>query len=119
MTERKTGAAKQVNVRRQRLGFLGERLAADQLEERGYLLLERNFRCVYGEIDLIAREAEDLVFIEVKTRRGNAYGFPEDAITPRKVRNFEWSSSSRWSFWDSYVSSIFLELDMITRNMYG
>jgi putative endonuclease len=51
---------------------------------QGYRILERNFRCSYGEIDLIAEEEDELVFVEVKTRRGTAYGLPEEAVTIRK-----------------------------------
>lgn len=71
---------------RQGLGRTGERLAAEALINRGYQIRERNFRCLHGEIDLVAEHEHDLVFIEVKTRRGNAYGSPEDAVTPRKQR---------------------------------
>ena len=71
---------------RQGLGRTGERLAAEKLVSCGYRILERNFRCSYGEIDLIAEHGEDLVFVEVKTRRGEAYGRPEEAVTVRKQR---------------------------------
>lgn len=71
---------------RQGLGRTGERLAAEMLTREGYSILERNFRCLYGEIDLIAEDGQDLVFIEVKTRRGVAYGRPEEAVTLRKQR---------------------------------
>lgn len=71
---------------RQGLGRTGERLAAERLERCGYHILERNFRCPYGEIDLIAEQQQDLVFVEVKTRRGNAYGRPEEAVTVHKQR---------------------------------
>ncbi len=66
------------------LGRTGERLAAEELVRSGYHILERNFFCRYGEIDLIAEDGDDLVFVEVKTRRGNAYGLPEEAVTVRK-----------------------------------
>jgi putative endonuclease len=65
---------------------LGERLAAEKLLSMGYDILERNFRCRYGEIDLVAEHAQELVFVEVKTRRGTAYGLPEEAVNLRKQR---------------------------------
>jgi putative endonuclease len=69
---------------RQGLGRTGERLAAEALTRRGYCILEQNYRCRHGEIDLVAEEGQDLVFVEVKTRRGAAYGLPEEAVTARK-----------------------------------
>jgi putative endonuclease len=66
----------QKNTSRQTFGRVGERLAAQALRERGYRILEQNFRCRYGEIDLVAEDAQDLVFVEVKTRRGDLYGLP-------------------------------------------
>ena len=74
---------------RQNLGRLGERLAADRLEKLGYHILEYNFRSSYGEIDLVAEESSDLVFVEVKTRRGNSRGLPEEAITARKSKKLQ------------------------------
>jgi putative endonuclease len=68
------------------LGRTGERLAAEALARRGYHILERNFRCRYGEIDLITEDGHELVFVEVKTRRGTAFGLPEEAVTLRKQR---------------------------------
>jgi putative endonuclease len=71
---------------RKGLGRLGERLAAEELLSHGYRILERNFRCSYGEIDLVAEDGQDLVFVEVKTRRGVPFGLPEEAVTARKQR---------------------------------
>lgn len=71
---------------RQGLGQTGERLAAEQLVRSGYCIRERNFRCRYGEIDLIAEHQLDLVFVEVKTRRGTAHGLPEEAVDRRKQK---------------------------------
>jgi len=79
-------AGKRKNNARQLLGRKGEQMAADALCERGYRIVERNFRCRYGEIDLIAEERDDLVFVEVKTRRGSAFGRPEEAVTLTKRR---------------------------------
>jgi putative endonuclease len=71
---------------RARLGAAGERLAAQLLERQGYRILERNWRCRYGELDLVAADGPELVFVEVKTRRGARLGSPEEAITGAKRR---------------------------------
>ncbi|MEG1929722.1 MAG: YraN family protein [Anaerovorax sp.] len=69
------------------LGAWGEQTAAVELERKGYCILERNYRCKLGEIDLIAQDGATLVFIEVKTRRGLTYGLPCQSITPQKKRH--------------------------------
>ncbi len=69
---------------RQKLGQTGESLAARELQRRGYRLLARNWRCPAGEIDLIAEQGGALVFVEVRTRRGDARGTPLESITPAK-----------------------------------
>jgi len=71
---------------RQGLGRTGERRAADALLSKGYRILERNFRCRQGEIDIVAEDEQDLIFVEVKARRGVSFGLPEDALTIRKCR---------------------------------
>lgn len=68
------------------LGSSGEEIAAHFLENIGFIILQRNFRFGRGELDLIARDGPELVFVEVKLRRGTGYGLPEDAITPAKRR---------------------------------
>jgi putative endonuclease len=69
---------------RKNLGESGERVAALALAQRGYTLLARNYRTRTGEMDLIARDADGLAFIEVRARRGTAAGTPEESLTPRK-----------------------------------
>jgi putative endonuclease len=71
---------------RKNLGDAGERLAAMFLEQRGYKIIARNWRSRSraGEIDLIGQDADGLAFIEVRTRRGDAMGAPEESLTPRK-----------------------------------
>lgn len=71
---------------RRRLGQWGETVAALHLESAGYAIIERNWRCRSGEIDLVARDGETVVFVEVKTRRGRDFGAPEEALTPAKAR---------------------------------
>ncbi len=70
---------------RRRLGQWGEKVAALHLEAQGLAILERNWRCRDGEIDLVARDGETVVFIEVKTRRGRDFGAPEEALTSHKA----------------------------------
>jgi len=72
-------------TRRHVLGIYGERLAADYLISLGYEILERNWRCSVGEIDLIARDKDRWVFVEVKTRNGAGFGSPFEAITEEKL----------------------------------
>lgn len=71
---------------RQSLGKSGEDLACAELERRGYAILERRYRSRYGEIDIIARAGETLVFVEVKTRSGQAFGGAGAAVTAWKQR---------------------------------
>jgi putative endonuclease len=71
---------------RRGLGDLGERLAAEFLRKRGYVIIERNYRCSVGEIDLVARDGDELVFVEVRTRRGQVLGSPEESVTAAKQR---------------------------------
>ena len=69
------------------LGTHGERIAAAFLTDAGLRLLDRNWRCREGELDIVAREGDALVFCEVKTRRGLGYGHPVEAVTrPKQVR---------------------------------
>ena len=71
-------------MNRQQKGKAGEDLAAAMLEKQGYEILQRNYRFDRGEIDLVAREGGELVFIEVKARHGDRFGSPEDSVTPAK-----------------------------------
>ncbi|MEY4744194.1 MAG: hypothetical protein RL272_139 [Candidatus Parcubacteria bacterium] len=69
---------------RDALGLYGEDVAARHLASRGFRILERRWRTSHGEIDLVAEERGEIVFVEVKTRRGWTYGLPEEAVTRRK-----------------------------------
>lgn len=69
---------------RRQLGQLGEALAAAELQRRGYTIVDRNWRCTYGELDLVTRDGDTLAVIEVRTRRGHAYGTPEESLTAAK-----------------------------------
>jgi putative endonuclease len=67
-------------------GKRGEEVAAAHLAEAGYRIIERNYRCIFGEIDIVAEEGETLVFVEVKSRRSEAYGNPLLAVGCRKQK---------------------------------
>ncbi len=67
------------------LGRSGEQLAVEHLTTEGYTILDRNWRCSIGEIDIVARQGSTTVVVEVKTRSGVGFGHPLDAVTPRKL----------------------------------
>lgn len=67
-------------------GNYGETLACEFLKKLGFKILERNYRIRGGEIDIVARDGEDLVFIEVKARWSHEYGLPVESITPWKIK---------------------------------
>lgn len=69
------------------VGKLGEDLATKYLEELGYKIVERNFRCKRGEVDIIAIDKEEVVFVEVKTRKILSYGKPGDAVNKIKQKH--------------------------------
>lgn len=71
---------------KQKCGQIGEEIAVKLLTGKGYEIVERNYRYGHGEIDIIAREGKELVFVEVKTRNNLEYGDPEYAVTKKKQR---------------------------------
>lgn len=75
-----------MSVRGQALGNYGERIAAAHLIAAGMTILDRNWRCPEGEIDIVARDGDALVVCEVKTRRSNGFGGPLEAINPIKAQ---------------------------------
>ena len=66
-------------------GNKGETLASEYLEKKGYKIIERNFRTRFGEIDIICRDAQTLVFVEVKTKIGHNFGEPEEMANRSKI----------------------------------
>lgn len=85
---------------RRALGQWGEGLAVQHLQAQGFEVLDRNWRCREGELDIVAREGGSLVFVEVKTRSGSRYGEPTEAVTPTKARRIrglavQWLGSKR------------------------
>ncbi|MDP2720695.1 MAG: YraN family protein [bacterium] len=71
------------------LGAKGETIAVSLLRRQGYKILERNFHSRFGEIDIVAQDADTLVFVEVKTRWSKEFGLPEESVGARKLKSIE------------------------------
>lgn len=78
-----------INGEKRRLGFFGERKAAKFLKKAGYTIVERNFRCDFGEVDIIARKGDVYAFTEVKTRTSDAFGLPNEAVDSRRKARYK------------------------------
>ena len=78
---------------RQKIGQWGEQAALEYLTTRGYQLLDRNARTPYGEIDLVTRLGDVIIFGEVKTRTTRSFGLPEEAVTARKLAHMSASAA--------------------------
>ncbi len=74
------------NTEKMTTGRGGEQAAAAYLSQNGYKILDRNYRCAIGELDIIAREKKEIVFVEVKARKSHARGYPEQAVGFRKQK---------------------------------
>jgi putative endonuclease len=70
------------------LGDFGERLARRHIEANGYTVVAERYRCLFGEVDLVARHGDALVFVEVKTRMSRSHGTALESVTPAKLRSF-------------------------------
>ena len=71
-------------MKRKETGDMGEKLARNYLKKHGYRIQDTNFRCTYGEIDIIAEKKDYLVFVEVRTKSSDQYGSPEESVTRSK-----------------------------------
>ncbi|WP_084961367.1 YraN family protein [Thermoactinospora rubra] len=77
------------------LGRHGEEVAARYLRDRGMRILERNWRCAQGEIDIIAQDGDDLVVVEVRTRSGRSHGTALESVRPGKLSRLR-ALAARW-----------------------
>jgi putative endonuclease len=101
------------------LGAYGERLAARHLTEHGLVVLDRNWRCDAGEIDLVLRDGPVLVVCEVKTRTSDACGTPHEAVTPDKVARLR-RLAARWmTEHDVHPDDVRLDLVAVLRPRRG
>jgi putative endonuclease len=101
----------------QRLGKYGEDSAAQFLANRGYQIIERNYRCPLGEIDIIARDGKWLVFVEVKTRSGGGYGHPFESITKEKLGRMR-RLAAHWTTQNSFAGTQ-IRLDAVSVLLRG
>lgn len=72
-----------------RIGSIGEELATKYIKDKGYNILDRNYRTKLGELDIIAKKENIIVFIEVKTRTSNVYGIPSEAVNYKKQQTIQ------------------------------
>lgn len=87
------------------LGHNGEEIAAHYLEKHGYAILDRNWHCGHKDLDLVAAKDGTIVFVEVKTRSGTAFGQPRDAVNMQKIRRLVQSA-------DAYIRYKCIDMDV-------
>ena len=97
-------------------GKIGEDLACIYLENKGYKIIERNFLCRQGEIDIIAQDKNEKVFIEVKTRTNTNYGYPVDAVTNKKQKHMV--KATEYYIYKNFIKDEYIRLDVIEVYLY-
>lgn len=95
----------------QEIGKLGEDIAVNYLKQKGYKILDRNFECRQGEIDIIATDKNEIVFIEVKTRTSNKYGTPSEAVN--KIKQKHMLQTIKYYLYIRNLSDEFVRIDVI------
>ncbi|MDO5556061.1 MAG: YraN family protein [Clostridia bacterium] len=95
----------------QELGKLGEDIATNYIIKKGYKILYRNFECKQGEIDIIAKDKNEIVFIEVKTRTDMSYGEASEAITIFKLKHL--LNSIKYFIYKNNLENEFIRIDVI------
>lgn len=98
-------------------GKEGEKLAEAYLKKNGYHIIEKNYRCAIGEIDIIAKEKNELVFLEVKTRKSEDLGFPEQSVGIKKQKKM--SQLALWYLQDKKMNGIISRFDVLAITMHS
>lgn len=93
------------------IGKQGEEYASKYLQEKGYKIIRRNFKCKQGEIDVIAKDKDEYVFIEVKTRQNLHYGMPSEAVTKKKQKHI-WNAT-KYYLYSHKLQNKFIRFDVI------
>lgn len=102
--------------KRHETGKLGEDLAEKYLEQIGYKVIERNFECKQGEIDIIALDKNEIIFIEVKTRTSIKYGSPADAVNENKQKHL--LKAVKYYLYSRHLENEFVRIDVIEIYLY-
>jgi len=82
-------------------GKLGEEIAKDYLKRKGYKIIEQNYKTKYAEIDLVTKKGKELVFVEVRTKKGEDFGTPEETLDKRKLRKL-WGNAKAYTAWKKW-----------------
>lgn len=98
--------------RRQKFGEESESIAVSYLKKQGYKIIEQNYRTKLGEIDIIAKEKDTIVFIEVKSRKSKNFGSPKWAVTPKKQRKI--SMVALWYLKTTMQSNVKARFDVVS-----
>lgn len=99
-----------IHIKRE-LGNLGEQIAAEYLEKNKYKIIKRNFFCRKGEIDIIAKDKNEIVFIEVKTRTSNNFGKPSEAVNSIKQKHL-YKAAEYFLYKENFLDE-FIRFDVI------
>ena len=92
-------------------GNLGENIAEHYLKQKGYIILDKNFECRQGEIDIIAKDKNEIVFVEVKTRTSSRYGTPSEAVN--KIKQKHMLQSIKYYLYVRNLCKEFVRIDVI------
>ena len=93
------------------LGKLGEDIATNYLKQKGYIVLDRNFESRQGEIDIIAIDGKEIVFVEVKTRTNTKFGFPSEAVN--KIKQKHMLQTIKYYLFNRNLNDEFVRIDVI------
>jgi putative endonuclease len=99
------------------VGRRGETLAVALLKKKGYSIIDRNYRCQLGEVDVVALDGKTVCFVEVKTRRSNRYDRPEMAVHKRKQQKL--SKVAHWFLRDKNMQNVSVRFDVIAIQKRG
>ena len=103
----------------QDIGRIGERLARSHLEAQGYRIVQVNYRCRWGEVDLIARDGLTWVFVEVRTRRSGRFGEPEESVTASKAQRLTLTAQDFLSQQPADEAALDWRIDLVAIRLAG